>query len=727
GIGYFLPESRRLISEAMRNAVERGDGYDLVLETLTIKGRRIDVRTTCEVTMRDGRAVMLTGTFQDITEREAAKSVMLQSKQKLATAMSLTQMADWEFDLESGAFHFNDRAYVLFGTSAAKEGGYEMPAETFLRQFCHPNDAAYVGEHITRAISNPPEGTQTLEYRLIRRDDGALQHMVAHYQVQAGELGRGVWAVGSVLDVTARKRAQLAHVESENQLRVVIDSAMDAIVILDGSQNIVLFNAAAERMFGFAAAEMLGQPLDRLIPASRREAHHGHIDRMAVTPIMGVTMGRMRDEITALRADGTDFPIEVSISTIYSGETPLYVGVARDITVRKRDEAERLAMEVHLQQAQRLDSIGQLAGGVAHDFNNMLNVILVTAELALENVSPGDELHGDLIEILTAAQRSAGLTRQLLAFARQEAIAPKVLNLNSTIEGMLSMLRKVIGEDLQLIWAPETMLGHVMMDPSQVDQILVNLCLNARDSIAGVGSVSISTSMVTLDEATFHGETTSISGLFVRLTVSDTGSGMDTSTLQRIFEPFFTTKDTGQGTGLGLSTVYGIVKQNGGAIDVISSPGAGAAFSVFLPPIDASERKSGSGVAPGSSPSGGETLLIVDDEQAMLAVCKRVLVAYGHKVLTASTPAEAMRLAEKHADELSLLIIDVIMPKMTGRELSDLLMSRVPHLKCLFMSGYTADIIATRGVLEPDVAFIQKPFSPDVLAARVRGVLDRQA
>ena len=721
GVGYFLPESRRLISEALQAAMERGEGYDLELETLTTKGRLIHVRTTCVVTLREGRPVKLTGIFQDISEQKAAEAVLVKSRRQLATAMSLTRLADWEMDLQRGVLVFNDRIYALFGTTAAQEGGYEMSTAVFLRELCHPDDAGFVAEHIAAASSVPLLDTRQLEFRL-RRRDGAVRYMVLHFQIKLDAAERAVWGVGSILDITERRQAELAREVSESQLKAVIDSAMDAVIILNSDQQIVLFNAAAERMFGRTAGEMVGQPMDRLIPSRFRTRHQRQITTFSNLTGASRQMAAGRDALVGLRADGEEFPIEVSISKTFAAEQPLFIAIARDIAARKTAEREREALQAQLQQAQRLESIGQLAGGVAHDFNNMLSVIMMSVAMALEDLSPDEELHANLLEIRTAAERSAGLTRQLLEFARQQAIDPRVLALNETVEGMLSMLRRLLGEDLHMTWAPGTNLWHVKVDPGQVDQLLANLCINARHAITGVGNVTIATANVVLDGVLIQGEAAPVSGEYVRLTVSDTGCGMDAATLARIFEPFFTTKELGQGTGLGLSTVYGIVKQNDGTIDVESEPGEGTTFAIYLPRQDVTPAREAR--VEQSVTHGGETLLVVDDEPAVLLSCARVLRRMGYTVLAAASPAEALRIAEAHTHELSLLVTDVIMPEMSGKELSERLLARFPDLKCLFVSGYTADIIATRGVLEDGRAFLQKPFLPEDLALKVRSVLD---
>jgi CheY-like chemotaxis protein len=371
-----------------------------------------------------------------------------------------------------------------------------------------------------------------------------------------------------------------------------------------------------------------------------------------------------------------------------------------------------------------MESVGRLAGGVAHDFNNMLGVIIGHADLAVAQLPPDQPVQASLTEIREAAVRSANLTRQLLAFARKQIIEPKVLDLNETVEGMLKMLHRLIGEDVQLNWQPGLKLWPVNVDPSQVDQILANLCVNARDAIAGVGKVFIETGNSTFDEAFCAIHPDFVPGDYVRLFVSDSGCGLDTHTLSHLFEPFFTTKDPGKGTGLGLATVYGIVKQNKGLINVYSEPGHGTTFKIYLPRHagEVAEMQKQDPAQPDAH--GAETILLVEDEPNVLIVATTMLKKLGYTVLVADAPDKALCLARDHVGPIHLLITDVIMPGMDGQSLAKELHALYPRLHRLFMSGYTADVIAHHGVLDKGVHFIQKPFDIKALAAKIRDVLD---
>lgn len=394
-----------------------------------------------------------------------------------------------------------------------------------------------------------------------------------------------------------------------------------------------------------------------------------------------------------------------------------------DALVRVQAEAEKEKLQVQLAQAQRMESVGRLAGGVAHDFNNMLMVILGRAEMALKQVGPDGLLHTHLEEIRKAAERSADLTRRLLAFARRQTVAPKRLDLNETVEGMLSMLRRLIGEDISLLWHPGSSLGAVFIDPSQVDQILANLCVNARDAIAGIGQITIETGTAAFDESYCAEHDGFLPGKFVTLSVSDNGNGMDEATLGHLFEPFFTTKEVGRGTGLGLAMVYGTIKQNNGFIKVRSKPGQGTTFTIYLPQHAAEAELQPEQEQAPETDSGGKTILLVEDEPAILEGTTLLLKETGYTVLAAAKPDEALRAAQEHPGQIDLLLTDVIMPEMNGRDLAARLIAIHPGIKCLFMSGYTDDIIAHHGVLNEGVHFIQKPFSLKNLTAKIREAL----
>ena len=397
-------------------------------------------------------------------------------------------------------------------------------------------------------------------------------------------------------------------------------------------------------------------------------------------------------------------------------------GIAMD-SVREEAEQRSASLSAQLAQAQKLEAIGRLAGGVAHDFNNLLMGIMGNAEFCRDGVDADHPIREYIDEILVNAGRSADLTRQLLAFARQQPVKPVVLDVNEVIAGMLKLLRRLLGEGIDLVWMPGNDVARVTMDPSQLDQILANLCINARDAIEAVGSLTIATANARIDEEACARQVDAVAGDYVMLTVRDTGCGMAPDVVAHIFEPFFTTKGQGEGTGLGLATVYGVVRQNGGFIDVHSEPDKGTTFRIYLPraaDLDTVE------VEPEEedAPRGSETVLVVEDESAILHLSERLLTRLGYTVLSAPGPLEALQLVERHDGSIDLLLTDVVMPDMSGRELAARLQAVLPTLKCLFMSGYTSNIIAQHGVLDAAIDFMQKPVTLTVMARRVRAALD---
>ena len=430
------------------------------------------------------------------------------------------------------------------------------------------------------------------------------------------------------------------------------------------------------------------------------------------------------NEYRVIRKDGKILFVRTIGMIRYTREKASGIfATVQDITDLKQAEEEKGKLHEQLIQSQKLESVGRLAGGVAHDYNNMLSVIQGYTEMAMEKTSPEDPLFGDLEEILNAARRSIVITRQLLAFARKQTIVPRVIDLNGCVENMLKMIRRLIGENIELSWFPGHRLWPVKTDASQIDQILANLCVNARDAVAGNGKIIIETGNVHADETYCYRYAYFIPGEYVMLAVSDDGYGMDNDTKEKIFEPFYTTKKIGEGTGLGLSTVYGIVKQNSGFINVYSEPGRGTTIKIYLPrhrgELDRTTDED-AGKVPGSR---GETVLVVEDEKKFLTLTKKMLEHLGYTVLGAKIPGQAMDVAHNHGESIDLLLTDVVMPEMNGRDLSEKLRVLYPDIKVLFMSGYTADAIVHHGVLEPGMPFIPKPFSKRELAVKIREVL----
>jgi signal transduction histidine kinase/ABC-type amino acid transport substrate-binding protein/CheY-like chemotaxis protein len=435
----------------------------------------------------------------------------------------------------------------------------------------------------------------------------------------------------------------------------------------------------------------------------------------------GIVLGYL---IASLSSDVVADEEELSLFAEMGGDLAYALHTLRDAEIHALTERERASLEAQLAQVQKMESVGRLAGGVAHDFNNALGVILGYAEMSLRQLAPNTPLHAQLTAIQKAARHSADLTSQLLAFARKQAIAPKVVDLNRTVGDMLDMLRRLIGEAINLKWMPKDGLWPVMADPAQLGQILTNLSTNARDAIAEVGKVTIETDNVRLDQAYCAAHAEFVPGEYVMLSFSDDGCGMDAETLANIFGPFFTTKAQGQGTGLGLAMIYGIVRQNRGVVNVYSEPGQGTTFRIYLPRHAVAETPAAIVGSPADVPRGrGETILLVEDNAAIRTLAAEMLAVLGYRVLTAATPGEAIQIAKDESQVIDLLMTDVVMPEMNGRNLATLLLQSCPGMGCLFMSGYTANVIAHQGVLDEGIHFIQKPFAMADLARAVRAAL----
>ena len=518
-------------------------------------------------------------------------------------------------------------------------------------------------------------------------------------------------------EVRAHKKTEDILRQSETNYRRLFHCIRDALLVIDVHRRIINCNRAFGDLFGYNIEELLGQQT-LVLYESEAQFHQMH-----------TSLENLSDDSTQIfliqfvTQSGRIFPGEVNLFRLYDDEEKMtgYIGIIRDVTQRITQEKQQAELEAQLRQAQKMESIGRLAGGVAHDYNNMLSVILGYAQMALSKVDQGMQIHDFLQQIIDAAQRSSAMTRKLLGFARKQPVVPQIIDLNETVAGMLKVLQRMIGEEVQLIWQPQADLASVLIDPSQVDQILANLCVNARDSMPRGGEICIRTAMVSLNDALCLSHDQLQAGEYVLLTVSDEGCGIDPAIMQQMFEPFFTTKEEGQGTGLGLSTVYGIIQQNKGSIDVRSTLGEGSTISLYLPAHQAPSQGSTSALT-AIQRGEGETILVVDDEAGILKTTSALLTGLGYTILATTRPTEAILLANTEPGGIQLLLADLVMPEMGGQELAKLLRSFYPNLKCLFMSGYAKETTQApeNERLGP---CIQKPFSIDDLAAQVYATL----
>ncbi len=707
--GIIHPEDRHFVTRAHKESLSKKTPLDieyrLLLEDGTVKYVNEKFQTLYD---EEGMPACSMGTVQDVTERKEAERAQRESEA---------------------------RYKILF--EEALDGICIADADTGVIMDCNPALAALVERDLTeligqpQSILHPPHANgdglspsfrehlthkegQTLETEVLTRS-GEIKYV----EIKANRLdlsGREALQ-GIFRDITERKEAVHALGESEEKYRTLVENAGEVILVAQEGQ-IKFLNRRVVDLLGYKPEQLVGTSfVDYIHPEDRQTVVERHSRRLKGEELPRIYPFRVTD-----KAGNTKW-VEINAIRIEWEGKPATLNFLADVTERVRSEEEREKLRDQLHQAQKMESIGRLAGGVAHDFNNMLSVIQGHTDLALLDVDPGDPVCSSLGEISKAAKRSSNVVRQLLAFARKQTIAPEMLNLNDTVEGMLKMLRRLIGEDTDLSWHPDTNLWLVKVDPAQIDQILANLCVNARDAISGIGRITIETGNVVLKASDCDGHAGFLPGEYVALAVTDDGVGMDRETLANVFEPFFTTKEVGKGTGLGLSTVYGIVSQNHGFIDMISEPGKGTTARIYLP----RRRGESEEVIQESKtemPRGhGETVLIVEDDAQVLDIGRQILERLGYTVLATASPGEAILLAREFDAEIHLLMTDIVMPEMSGKELAAKIVATRPNINILFMSGYTADIIARHGILDRGTHFIQKPFTPDVLARKIRDAL----
>ena len=696
-------DARPLLLDAAARA--RRDRRVVSLECVCPSSRRDQ---PCEIRFVPLSGGKLLAVVRDIADRRIAEERLRFHAQMLEGVRESIVATD----MDGIVRYWSRGAESLYGYSADETVG--KPYRAFAGAIDPPDE-----ESFRRLIQN--KGFWRGEHRQKRRD-GSVFWSSTFISLFSDEFGRPSGYIGMDQDVTERKLAEDALRSSEERFRHIAENAGEWIWEQDVDGVYTYSSPVVERILGYKPSELVGKLhfYDLFAPQVREQI---------VREAAGRTSRRepfWRLTIPVVHKDGRMVYVETTGVPILGPDGSLrgYRGTDTDVTQLKLAETAHEKLQLQLAQAQKMESVGRLAGGVAHDFNNMLQAILGHVEIALDQVPALSPLHADLLEIQSAAARSADLTRQLLAFARKQTVAPKVLDLNETIESMLKMLRRLIGENIVLVWKPGSNLGHVRMDPSQIDQILANLCVNARDAIGGVGSISIETGSVVFDDSFCADHPGANPGSYARIAVSDTGCGMDKETLSHVFEPFFTTKGVGQGTGLGLATVYGIVKQNNGFVSAYSEVGQGSTFQICLPLHRSEFVPAGASNPPAPEARGHETILLVEDEPSILAIARTMLERLGYRVLPAATPGEAIRLAESHPGQIHLLMTDVVMPEMNGRDLAKNILSIHPRLKRLFMSGYTADVIASHAIVDEGIHFIQKPFAKNDLSAKVRAALD---
>jgi two-component system cell cycle sensor histidine kinase/response regulator CckA len=635
---------------------------------------------------------------------ESARDAAVQLQERYRLLFEANPVPLWVFDRETLRFlAVNEAATVQYGYSAE-----EFLAMT-IEQIRPPEDLPRLRESLANLT---PELMHSRGWRHRRKDGTEIQTESLSHHIEFA--GRSAFIVLS-MDVTERMAAETALEQSNTILGAVVDDSPLAIVIASPELTINRWNRAAEKQFGWTAQEAIGQSLFILIPDSRRQEFAEHRTRLEAGAIV------TNFETQRLRRDGTICEVNISKCALRNGgELSGIVSIISDSTDRKRLEAQ-------YRQAQKMEAVGQLAGGVAHDFNNLLTVIISYSQMLLSDLAEDSSSRADVQEIKRAAERAALLTKQLLAFSRQQVLRPQILDLNLVVGDLEHMLRRLLREDISIVLTLDPELGAVAADPGQIEQIVMNLVVNARDAMPDGGRLSIETTNVSFD-APYQvraSEAQLAAGAYVVIAVSDNGSGMSPQVQARIFEPFFTTKRMNEGTGLGLSTVYGIVKQSGGYITVYSELGFGTTFKIYLPRVDAAaDAASLDDFAALHTTGGGETVLIVEDDDALRTVACRSLRQCGYEVLVASDGAEALEQCSRREGGLHLVVTDMVMPEMSGIELAESIALSYPEIRVLLMSGYTRDETARRGIASERYAFLEKPFTPSKLAARVRELLD---
>ncbi|MFO0649234.1 MAG: PAS domain S-box protein [Polyangiales bacterium] len=645
----------------------------------------------------DGRAAGFTVFSRDITDRVFATAALAQREAQLRAIFDVVPLGLCLADPKTRVLiQANERMSTILGYSVAELVG--MP----VRSLTHPDDQGLDERHFFRVAKGEiPEAR--FEKRYVRKDGGVVWGAVNVTSVP-NPRGGIAYLLATIEDITAQKRTQAALSEVNERYRGLVDNLEHVVFSTDLDGRMTFVNRAVER-FGYKPEDVIGRPRDAFV-------HPDDVARLRALYAMperphGMVEYRMLDAAGKVRIVRS-----ATRPLVVDGQVVGATGVLEDLTAQRETEEQ-------LRVAQRMEAVGRLAGGVAHDFNNLLTVILSYTDFVMAELG-SDALRNDLAEVERAARRAEALTRQLLAFSRRQVLRPEAVSLAFLVDGVSKMLRRLIGEDIDLCVSTCDDLYDVLADRGQMEQVIVNLVINARDAMPDGGRVEVKTSNVDLDCAR-AGALQIAAGPYVELAITDTGHGMDAATRARVFEPFFSTKPVGKGTGLGLAMVYGLVRQSGGAVTVESEPGRGATFRVFLPRHEAAAVASGH---PSAVPAqkGSETVLLVEDESALRSAARRMLSSAGYQVVTAADAAEALRVFEANASKIKLVITDVVMPGMNGKELASHIVARNPSTRVLFTSGYTDETIAHHGVLGPN--FLPKPYERNVLCSTVRRVLD---
>jgi len=651
-----------------------------------------------------GNFVAAVAIVVDITDqRQSEKAVRISDERFKFVARATTDVI-WDWDIVSNSLVWNDSVETVFGHKQNEI----YPEIQWLHDHIHPDDRERVIAGI-RGILDHGGTTWSDQYRYRRADDSYVNVTDRGY-IARDNSGAALRMIGAMTDITERSRSEAA-IRFQAQL---LNAVQQAVVATDPDGIVIFWNKFAENLYGWSAEEAVGQTIQELTPSPFLREHGAEIVER------GAAGGAWTGEFLVQGKSGKAFPALLTTSPVRDehGTVLGFVTVSIDLT-------ERRNLEEQFRQSQKMDAVGRLAGGIAHDFNNLLTVIRLNTEIIMDGLDPTDPRSEDVKQIRTAAERASGLTRQLLAFSRKQILQPRVLDMNSVVGNVEPMLRRLIGEDIT-ITTTSSARGYIVADPGQLEQVLMNLVVNARDAMPQGGQITIETRSVELDEHYTSEHAPVIAGRYVMLAVGDNGIGMSRDTREHAFDPFFTTKEAGKGTGLGLATVYGIVKQSGGYVWIYSEPELGTTLKLYFPEVSSSAAFATIEPRTASTETrrGSETILLVEDEEAVRSLTSRILKKQGYRVMAAQHGREAMEIATREEGRIDLVLTDVVMPGMNGRGLVERLTGIRPSIKSLYMSGYTDDDIIRRGFIEPSKSFLQKPFTSDALLQTVRKVLD---
>lgn len=673
--------------------IQRGDGTDGFIRM-----------SSAPVLDDTGKIVAAVAIVVDVTEqRQAERAIRITDERFRFVARATTDVIrDW--DIRTNALVWNDAVETVFGHKQNEI----YPEIRWWHDHLHPDDRERVEAGIQGVIDHG--GTSWSEQYRYRRADGTYVSVMERGYVARDSAGTAVRMIGAMTDVTERSRSEAA-IKFQAQL---LNAVQQAVVATDPEGFVIFWNKFAELLYGWTAQEAVGRTIEELTPSPFLREHGAQIVER------GAAGESWTGELLVQGKSGKAFPALLTYSPVRDerGRVLGFVTVSIDLT-------ERRNLEEQFRQSQKMDAVGRLAGGIAHDFNNLLTVIRLNTEIIMEGFDPTDPRSEDVKQIRSAAERASALTRQLLAFSRKQILQPRVLDMNSVVGNVEPMLRRLIGEDITIA-SNSGARGYVVADPGQLEQVLVNLVVNARDAMPQGGRITIETRNVELDDHYTSEHAPVVPGRYVMLAVGDTGIGMTRDTKEHAFDPFFTTKEAGKGTGLGLATVYGIVKQSGGYVWIYTEPGLGTTLKLYFPEVSAAAAFTTSEQRPASKDTkrGSETILLVEDEDAVRGLASRILEKQGYRVIAAQHGREAMDIASREEGHIHLVLTDVVMPGMNGRGLVERLSGIRPRIKSLYMSGYTDDDIIRRGFIEPSKSFLQKPFTSDALLQTVRKVLD---